>query len=70
MIFVSCRLFMFGFLGTLERYKFKNPMSACEGCLSNDHEQRDDNKKLDILTMKIGVSPRNSMPIISRKLSK
>ena len=37
------------------------------GCsLSSDCEQRE-KKKLDILTLKIGLAPRNLMPLISRK---
>jgi hypothetical protein len=46
----------------------------CTGCcccsFSSGHEQRDKKKKLDILTTKIGLGPRNLMTLISRKSSK
>jgi hypothetical protein len=37
--------------------------------LLSDCEQRDEKKKMDILTIKIGLAPRNSRPPISRKQS-
>ena len=44
---------------------------AVPGCcccsLSRGHGQRGEEDKLDILAKKIGLSPRNSMPLIIRK---
>jgi hypothetical protein len=40
---------------------------SCYCALSSGCEQRDNKKKLDILTMKIGLTPRDSIALFSRK---
>lgn len=43
---------------------------VCCSLSSSSHVQRDEKKKLDILTGKLKLAPRNSFSLISRKLSK
>lgn len=72
-----CNCVMFGILETLEAVSMLGPCKGVGcwlllvtvglGLLNSQVQRRSNKKKLDILTVKIKLTARNSVPLIHRK---